>query len=407
MSTTKSQNSDRKHRTTLGHPILIGLVVLALIVAAGLTSCAKSPDCGSIKTAPTGKERLFDIVYDVTADAVNGTFPSPLLTKIYEGARRSDVFAAGAVQGTASSDFWKFEGYTAHPVSDDESRRVRLARMLAECVVNRTSTMRAKTPDTNLLAALQRVGDHIANRPRPATVAVISNGLNNTAPLDLRQLIARSTSVDEIVTQLAAGGHLPSLTGAEVTFYGLGDSHPDDPPLPKPYQDWVESLWTAICFKAGAVTCEKELGVAGSGRPSDPPSDAPFPELVPAAITNPEHPVIGDAMFEPGSARLSPDADAALEPVVEWLRAPHHTVSVVGHTASWGTEDYRLSLSRERAQAVANRIAGLGGDPTRIADDGVGSRQPKTPDTDPVTGELVTAAAVANRRVEIFLNDAR
>jgi len=41
-------------------------------------------------------------------------------------------------------------------------------------------------------------------------------------------------------------------------------------------------------------------------------------------------------------------------------------VLVVGHTDSWGTEEYNIALSERRAQAVADYLSRLGTDPARL-----------------------------------------
>jgi outer membrane protein OmpA-like peptidoglycan-associated protein len=386
--------------------VLISALVLALIAGLGaLVSCDSRPSCSKIKTTPRGTERPFDIAYDGTADASVSKLPSALMAKIEAAARRPDVFAVAAVQGDAATNFWHLEGYMARSVSDDGDRKTRLAKDVAKCVADAVYATRPQVPNTDVLAALQRVGEDIARRPRPATVAVVSNGLNNTPLLDVRDMIGKGTSADEIVASVRAHNELPALSGANVTFYGLGYPRSGLPQLPKSYREWLKDLWKKICWAAGAASCVVEDAPTGQA-PSPGVSDAPFPKLT-DSITAPTttSPLIPDTLFSPGSAYLYHDADLILQPVVRWLRIAGRSVRVVGHTASWGSTAYRRRLSEERAGAVAARLTALGADPAQITAAGVGSTEPLVRDVDARTKKLIPEAAIRNRRVEIMLRD--
>ncbi|MDR1058831.1 MAG: OmpA family protein [Treponema sp.] len=78
---------------------------------------------------------------------------------------------------------------------------------------------------------------------------------------------------------------------------------------------------------------------------------------------------------------------------------PDRTILVGGHTALAGTEEMRLQISLQRAEAVADFLVSLG---VRRADEiivrGYGARQP--------LGDNISEAGRAlNRRVEIILLD--
>ncbi|MEV0663680.1 OmpA family protein [Actinomadura luteofluorescens] len=402
-STTAPQGRP-PHRPAVSIPAALLALLLALLGVTAV-ACEEKPKCESVKTAPKGDERPFEILFDSTADATAGRFPPALRTMIRKAAAHPDVFSGAAVQGNAPSDFWRFEGYTAHPRSDDPERRGHLADLVTGCVVAQASAMAPRAPNTDLLIALQRVGDHIANRPQHATVAVVSNGLNNTPPLDLRELIAESRPAARVIEELGARDQLPALAGADVTFYGLGDTRPGVPALPKPYRDWLIGLWLGICKAAKAASCKSDSGVSGDRAPKNRPADAPFPQLTSGAVSG-GPPVVGDTMFEPGSARLFPEADNVLRPVARQLRSGR-SATVIGHTAHWGSTAYRRSLSGDRAYAVARRLLELGVDASRLKVVAKGSDDPLIRDIDPGTGRLIPDAAIRNRRVEIRLWDPR
>ena len=73
-------------------------------------------------------------------------------------------------------------------------------------------------------------------------------------------------------------------------------------------------------------------------------------------------------------------------------------VRVVGHTDATGSDTINNPLSVRRAEAVRDYMAGKGVNPTRVATEGRGSREPVA-DNANVTGRA------QNRRVEIFLRE--
>ncbi|HYJ97662.1 MAG TPA: OmpA family protein [Burkholderiaceae bacterium] len=73
-------------------------------------------------------------------------------------------------------------------------------------------------------------------------------------------------------------------------------------------------------------------------------------------------------------------------------------VRVVGHTDATGSDTINNPLSVRRAEAVRDYMAGKGVNPTRVATEGRGSREPVA-DNANVTGRA------QNRRVEIYLRE--
>lgn len=107
--------------------------------------------------------------------------------------------------------------------------------------------------------------------------------------------------------------------------------------------------------------------------------------------------VLSDVVFATGRAELKPGADARLRPMVEHLRSnPNVRVRIAGHTDSQGTDAANQVLSQRRAQAVRDRLASFGVEPSRIVATGYGEAQPVAPNDNP-------AGRQQNRRVEITL----
>ena len=71
-------------------------------------------------------------------------------------------------------------------------------------------------------------------------------------------------------------------------------------------------------------------------------------------------------------------------------------VLIEGHTDATGTDEYNLTLSRQRAQSVANYLAGLQVDATRFTIMGYGEEQP-------IADNETASGRQANRRVELAI----
>jgi outer membrane protein OmpA-like peptidoglycan-associated protein len=88
--------------------------------------------------------------------------------------------------------------------------------------------------------------------------------------------------------------------------------------------------------------------------------------------------------FGPNDTRLTATArDRIAELVVRLNEYPSVPVSIVGHTALFGTEEGRMEISRGRAQAVERELRNLGWRPQTPPQLGwVGSSEPVTRDPD-------------------------
>jgi outer membrane protein OmpA-like peptidoglycan-associated protein len=101
--------------------------------------------------------------------------------------------------------------------------------------------------------------------------------------------------------------------------------------------------------------------------------------------------------FPINSYEVQPQFHDTLDEVARTLAAYDSTlIDVYGHTDPSGGDAINLPLSRNRAQAVANYLAGRGVQPARIATQGFGSSQPL-----PGNDNSSEAERSANRRVEI------
>ncbi len=102
-------------------------------------------------------------------------------------------------------------------------------------------------------------------------------------------------------------------------------------------------------------------------------------------------------LFDVNKAALKPDAQTNLQELATVLNKYSDTnILIEGHTDSDGTDEHNLDLSKQRAQSVANYLAGLSVDATRMTQMGYGESQP-------VMSNDTAEGKAANRRVEIAI----
>jgi len=106
----------------------------------------------------------------------------------------------------------------------------------------------------------------------------------------------------------------------------------------------------------------------------------------------------GSVLFASGKSELLPSAQAKLSEVANALtqQNPDASIVVEGHTDSQGKEDFNLSLSEKRAQAVRDYLASHGVAQDRIRAEGLGFSRP-------IADNKTAEGRANNRRVEIVV----
>ena len=118
-------------------------------------------------------------------------------------------------------------------------------------------------------------------------------------------------------------------------------------------------------------------------------------EGCPVAFKIEKEMVLVGVSFAINSARLTSEAEKALDKVVESLKAlPHVRLEIQGHSDASGSRDYNMELSQKRAQSVVDYFTGKGISPSRLIAKGYGPDKPKY---DNKTAE----GRAKNRRVEM------
>jgi outer membrane protein OmpA-like peptidoglycan-associated protein len=108
------------------------------------------------------------------------------------------------------------------------------------------------------------------------------------------------------------------------------------------------------------------------------------------------YPSLGSIHFATDQATLTPDDRATLDRAAESIKnSPGADLRVEGYTDSAGSDAHNLTLSHQRANAVATYLKSKGVDGNRLTGEGFGKEDP--------TGTNATQSGKAdNRRVELF-----
>ncbi|MGV8916631.1 MAG: OmpA family protein [Pseudomonas sp.] len=108
---------------------------------------------------------------------------------------------------------------------------------------------------------------------------------------------------------------------------------------------------------------------------------------------------LGDVLFDTGEAELNNSANRAVLKLVQFLQFnPKRTIRIEGYTDNTGDKQENLKLSHARAQSVADVLADLGIDESRIQVEGYG-------DEFPIEANASERGRAKNRRVEIVFSD--
>ncbi|TDC54936.1 OmpA family protein [Actinomadura sp. KC345] len=110
--------------------------------------------------------------------------------------------------------------------------------------------------------------------------------------------------------------------------------------------------------------------------------------------------ISADVLFDFGKATLTGTAERRVDELAKRLRDVGGTVEVSGHTDSVGDDDYNLTLSKQRAEAVQAALQrALDGTSLRIEAKGYGETEPVEPNEQ--GGEDNPDGRAKNRRVDI------
>lgn len=105
-----------------------------------------------------------------------------------------------------------------------------------------------------------------------------------------------------------------------------------------------------------------------------------------------------DFLYKPDSSLLTVDAKNSISLLANVLTTyPNTDILIEGHTDSVGAEEYKLTLSKERAMAVKDHLLNAGIKGYRVNYAGYGDHQP-------IADNTIDSGRHSNRRVEMAIS---
>jgi outer membrane protein OmpA-like peptidoglycan-associated protein len=380
------------HTSSVLRRLCVGTGSLALV--AGLAGCSGSPS-----SEPTGGLAIVVGAHsNMPAASLDGAAHDALEAAVTNRSYLSVVVADGA----------PFESVTGRLVVSDANEVARTADEAAnrQKVQAAVSGAAARAAQTDLLAALDLGARSLSAAGGAHTIVVLDSGLSTVAPLDFTQAGLLDADPTELADSLQAAGELPDLAGADVVFQGLGDTAAPQPAVGRAQRANLVAIWTAVATAAGAgsVTVEESplsTEPAGGLPPVTPVPVSPGLRCSASTVTL----TGGDVAFRADSASFVDPAAAAdtLAPIAKQMVDGKLTAGVSGMTAAVGDLAGQQTLSRQRAQAVADLLVRLGVPADGMTVAGLGSEFPGYVEDHDAAGTLVPDRAAANRKVVIDL----
>jgi outer membrane protein OmpA-like peptidoglycan-associated protein len=106
-----------------------------------------------------------------------------------------------------------------------------------------------------------------------------------------------------------------------------------------------------------------------------------------------------ELLFETNKSTLRSEHFVPLNSIVTYLVShPERSVKISGHTDNTGSEQHNLTLSKRRADVVAEYLVSNGVDINRVETSGLGSAKP-------IAGNTTDEGRKKNRRVELLIHD--
>lgn len=238
--------------------------------------------------------------------------------------------------------------------------------------------------------------------PTGGTIVMTGSGISTVDPLDLTKAGNWTSKPSTLVSKIDPQ-QVPDATGRHVVFTGLGYPGGRQGAPTTEAHSALGVLWTEICQASHAASCTIEPGPASSVSTSAT-NTVPVVNFTPART-----PCVGtitvnaDVAFAPDSSVLTRAADTVLGPIARDLIhcPPGRVLNAYGHTAEVPGSGDGIARSRERAQAVLDRLRQLGAPTDTLGGAiGYGSASHQIVDNTP-DGIYSEPLAVRNRVVEL------
>lgn len=281
-----------------------------------------------------------------------------------------------------------------------------------EQILTLMETSYAKTEEVDLLKALNLCA-------REAQSSQFSNGNTeiyiydagvSTKYLNMTMLDLEYIDADSVVSILKEKNMIPDLSNiGTIHWFNLGDV---DYEIDNSKIDGIKNIWTAI-IEAGGGKVEFYTDPSTTEFDVELPYVSEIPNTMNAIEWPTESqeinvPIVfteSEVGFEPGATSFvnKDKADETLSTVVDFLKNNlEEKILIAATTADWGTTEYQLNLSTDRAEIIKNYLIKEGIDNSRIATIGLGSASGFYKYDHNADGSLNENIATKNRSIVIM-----
>lgn len=187
--------------------------------------------------------------------------------------------------------------------------------------------------------------------------------------------------------------------GAQLHFRGREEQRIALPAgLPTPLRTELPAgKYVVVATADGYLAQLRELEIADGAEVSLDFALVPEPKKRTVSLKEDKIELLQPVRFSDGKAQLAPESFLLLQQVVDaFARGNVKRMRVEGHTDNKGAPEANLKLSQERANAVAEYLASLGIDRSRLEATGFGSTRPIAPN-------LTARGRELNRRVDFVI----
>lgn len=255
-----------------------------------------------------------------------------------------------------------------------------------------------------------------SSKTATGTIIVAASSLDDTGVMSMRQPHLLDAAPADLVKARRDALNAVDLKGITVVMTGTGYTTAQQAPLDARRRSQLIGLWTATLKASGATVVADSSAVTGAPvRTTRTVATIPVDtaqttvHIASCTATDVVYDQASAVSFVPDEATFinAQAAQATLREGASWLAAkPGRKATLVGTTADDGSpQSGQISLSRKRAQAVADVLTDAGARPSQLTISGVGSHFPQyTPDRK-ADGTLDPARAVKNRTVRITYSE--
>ena len=275
--------------------------------------------------------------------------------------------------------------FTAPDKNIDDSKRKQIAKENTEQIILESKKAIAKTPEFDTLKALIIAANSLSSKGATNSyILMYDSGFSTSGLLNFSKENLINVAPEDIVSRLQELHAIPNLNGINILWTGCGEVSGAQTVLTENYKHKLKSIWTSIIDAGGGSLTMYDNPLSSDESDAQLPHCSVIPvvqdslELKGADLSNPiKFDENSSVKFIPDSATFI-DSDAALkelEPIAIFMNENHNIeILIVGSTATSGSDEYKNSLSLQRADACKKMLITLGANPNNIQTIGIGSK---------------------------------